>query len=374
VKPLSQVVQAQRRRANVKQKIKALPSALLRILPRGWEFGPPRGWFSVAELLKSGQITGRLVADRQPEPDPARTALRKLSGLEQHYQWPREIFWSYHRRAELIGPSLLLRNDRNEVALEAAYGLPFVKNDPSYLQVRRPPATCLEGNWTSLISRWGDGFYHWMFDSLPRLALLPEWPADTRVLVPAKLYPYHTDTLNWLGLAGRYRPTSEQHLIVEHYYFSSQPAMTGCYNPYAASFLRETFLKCADAAYDPPKRFFVTRVGVSRGIANSDEVHRFFESRGWAVVDTAAMPLAQQIRLFAEADAICAVHGAALTNLAFCRPGCQVLELLADNFLNGVYEGLAEAVGLQYDFIVCPADSKCRAQVDLAELGRKLPA
>ena len=90
------------------------------------------------------------------------------------------------------------------------------------------------------------------------------------------------------------------------------------------------------------------------------------------MVDMETLSLAQQIQLFAQAEHICALHGAALTHLAWCRPGCRVLELLPTTYLNGVYEGVAEAVRADYDFLLCPGDTEMRALVNLKELAEKL--
>jgi capsular polysaccharide biosynthesis protein len=82
----------------------------------------------------------------------------------------------------------------------------------------------------------------------------------------------------------------------------------------------------------------------------------------------------RQSRLFAEAEAICTLHGAALTNLVWCKPGCRVLELVADTFVNGVYEGIAEQVGVEHHFLLCPGDSAFRARVDMKRLVEHIKA
>jgi len=343
-----------------------------RVLPARFDFGPAKGWYSILEQLAAGEVRGRILFARQADNDPSRSALRRLAPLGQAVQqhWP--FFWSHHPHARLVGPTLLLQDARRRVAVESAYGPSFVEDDPGYRQFRRPAAVRLEGPWTSVVSRWSPGFYHWFMDALPRLALLSELPPETGIIVPARLTAYHRDTLDWLGLAARARATGEEHLIIDDYYFSAPTNITGHYDPFAIDFLRRSFLERRDRAFDSPRRFYVQRVRAARGVANDAEVADFFRARGWAVVDTEALSLAQQIQLFAQAEQICALHGAALTNLAWCQKGCRVLELMSSTFMNGVYEGMAEAVQADYDFLLCHGDAEMKAFVDLGELQRKL--
>jgi capsular polysaccharide biosynthesis protein len=211
-----------------------------------------------------------------------------------------------------------------------------------------------------------------LLDALPRLALLPELPPDTRIIVPPRLAPFQQQTLQWLGLEHRIRPTEEKHLLIERYYFCPPTSMTGCYNPFAVKFLRRSFLPRADAGYEPPPRFYVRRLGKVRPIVNENDVLALFRKRGWAIIDTEELPLVQQIRLFSSAEMICAPHGAGLTNLLWCPPGCKVLELCASTYLNGVYEGLAESLALRYRYLIFEADNLYRSSVDLKELERAL--
>jgi capsular polysaccharide biosynthesis protein len=111
---------------------------------------------------------------------------------------------------------------------------------------------------------------------------------------------------------------------------------------------------------------------VTRGLTNEQEVAELFRSRGWSVLDAAQLSLAQQIRLFAGAEAVCTLHGAALTNLVWCRPGVRVLELCSSTYLNGIYEGIAQIVGADYRFRVCPGEPDFRAKADLGSLTQDL--
>ena len=335
------------------------------ISPRNSLFGPPKGYFSDVTVLRDKKIQGRIILPCQKVPAIGRDSLRKRCGLGQDCFQPWPIFWSHHSKARLVGPTLVLLNQKKQASLEAMYNLHCYKNDPGYRYLKLPPPVRLEGNWTSVVSMWSQGFYHWFADVLPRLALLSEFPSDTRIITPPLNFSYEKDTLKLLGLEQRIRPTFERHLIVEDFYFSSPTAMTGCYDPFAIDCLRWNFLKFADESFDSPRRFYVGRVGKTRGVINEQQVLDEMARRGWGIVDCEQLSMAQQIKLFSNAEAVCALHGAALTNLIWCRPGCRVFELVAENYSNGVFEGIAEIVGLHHRYLMCEADSAFRAFVPM---------
>ena len=345
---------------------------LRKTVPTGWRWGPPKGFFSEYELLKQNKLPGRILFASQSVPPSAPDSVRRLCGLRQDEFQPWPAFWTHHAPARLVGPTLVLIDEQKRLSLEGAYGEHCASIDPAYRTLWLPPATRLDGNWTSIVHRWSRGFHHWLMDGLSHLVMLPELPADTRVIVPVQLAAWQRDILRWLGLENRIRPTGEKHLRIEHYYYCSATAMTGCYNPNAVQFLRRSLLSHADRDYDPPRRFYLRRVGEARPILNEAEILDYFQQNGWGIVDTAQLSMARQIRLFSQAEMICAPHGAGLTNLLWCQPGCKVLELFASTFLNGVYEGLAECVGVHYRYLIFPGDHQYRSRVDLETVKKAL--
>ena len=46
------------------------------------------------------------------------------------------------------------------------------------------------------------------------------------------------------------------------------------------------------------------------------------------------------------------MHGAGLGNLAFCRPGTQVIELFPENFTKSTYLWLSKRLGLDYSWLI----------------------
>lgn len=59
---------------------------------------------------------------------------------------------------------------------------------------------------------------------------------------------------------------------------------------------------------------------------------------------------------FARADAVVGSHGAALANLAFCRPGTRVLELPPSAQAYPYFFTLSASGGLRYDGLIGPSD------------------
>lgn len=380
--PLHRALKWTRRRALPGLRNLGIES-LRRVSPRNPCWGPPRGLFSLRDLIRRGEIEGRIVLEDQGAPRLPDGSLQVRSGLNQHASQPWPILWSRHREARLVGPGLASMNDHKELALESVYHR-FHRNEPAYRGARLPPPIRLPGRWTSLVSWWTPNgvladvsvtgvptFSHWVMDALPRLALLKEFPADTGILVPPVLARYQQETLKLLGLADRVRPTPERHLVVEDYYFSSPTAMIACYNPYGVAFLRSAFLPKADPEYHGPKRFVIQRKGKSRGIKNEQEVHDFFRGLGWEILDTEKLTFAQEIKLFAEAEAFAGMLGSGFTNGIWSRPGCKVITFVADNWLDGWVEWICDVNALEYRYQVFPSDYAFMTSVDLGEV-RKL--
>ena len=342
-------------------------------------FGPPARTFSVYQALRCGwpKLNGRIVLHDQGAPRVAGDSLLVTCGFEQHLHQPWPIFWSEHSNARLITESLALLMPDKTLCVESAYQERRWRTDTAGRFLRLPPPVRLDGNWTSIVSLWtpnrGFAIYgHWLFDALPRLALLPEFPPDTKIIVPPDLKPYQKESLELMGVWDRCRPTPERHLEVEHYFFSSPMSMIACYNPYAVQFKRRVFLPKSDPGYSGPKKFFFHRTSKARAIENGAEICDFFRRQGWAVVNDIELTFAQTIKLFSEADAVCSFMGSNMTNVVFCKPGCLVVHLVPDILPDGWMDWGAQVVELDYHVTIIPCGGPLvsRIVIDL-ELIRK---
>jgi capsular polysaccharide biosynthesis protein len=87
-----------------------------------------------------------------------------------------------------------------------------------------------------------------------------------------------------------------------------------------------------------------------RRLVNEDEVVRSLAPLGFQKVLLTGMSIEEQVALFAQARAIVAPHGAGLANIAFCRPGTAVVEIVSPDRLWSTYRAIAARRGLDYGF------------------------
>lgn len=76
-----------------------------------------------------------------------------------------------------------------------------------------------------------------------------------------------------------------------------------------------------------PKRIYISRNDAQlRRVRNEGRIVSILEERGFQRVTLRGMPIAQQVQLFRQAEAVVGPHGAGLAHTAWCKPGTKVIE------------------------------------------------
>jgi len=98
-----------------------------------------------------------------------------------------------------------------------------------------------------------------------------------------------------------------------------------------------------------PEALVIKRYG-ARELVNSSKIEDMLVSRGYAVtlVDCAKIPVVAQWALFSRADVIVSVHGAALANIVFAKPGSLCIEIFPENYGNQEFWMLSHSVSCDY--------------------------
>jgi hypothetical protein len=108
---------------------------------------------------------------------------------------------------------------------------------------------------------------------------------------------------------------------------------------------------------DGPHRVYVRRgQNIRRNFdrATDDELASRLGRMGFTSVDPGRLDLNGQIRAFASARFVVGIHGAALTNLLWCEPGCRILEIMPERYEDASYRIIAAMGGHAFHRLVVP--------------------
>jgi hypothetical protein len=106
-------------------------------------------------------------------------------------------------------------------------------------------------------------------------------------------------------------------------------------NAFFSPVIREMAKRMIDVAGRPGggQRLFVSRAPEhGRALLNAREVERFFEDREFQIVEPAQLSTREQVRLFASAEEVCGIMGAAMSNTIFA-PSLGFLGYLAPGYM-----------------------------------------
>jgi capsular polysaccharide biosynthesis protein len=223
------------------------------------------------------------------------------------------------------------------------------------------PVTKLPGIHISVLAAGEGDYRHAILNGLARLSAVPEnyMLAAESLLVPADANGQDEaiDLLDLLPSLSVRKVAAEETLRVETLVLPLCVCGEAAYHPCVLDFYQRISGHVAPAPGQLPRRFYVDHRGTGiRPLRNETAVIAALAALGFVVVRPEQMSLAERVRLFRQAEAIVSPHGTALTDIGFCRPGCLVVELLMDAYVDWGFRNLAALAGLRYDCVIGRAE------------------
>jgi capsular polysaccharide biosynthesis protein len=204
-------------------------------------------------------------------------------------------------------------------------------------------------------------YWHWMMDCVPRCRLLAAGEInandtlDAMWIIDHSHLPFQLETLKALGIKEdsvlipeRYLHIEAETLIVPSYTNPTTETATVTYSRHDLDFLRKIFFRqtIPDARHRM-ERVYLSRRG-SRSITNEQEMISFLQKEGFSVLHCQDLPVWRQAQIFSAAKIVIGLHGAALTNILFCKPGTTVIELLSPEYITPYYSRLSNLAQLRH--------------------------
>lgn len=245
------------------------------------------------------------------------------------------------------------------------FGLADWREHPIYLNPRRTEPEHFDGTLAVLAGRAGHNFFHFVMDALPRLGILATALPDVR---PDAYFVdgetgWHRQLLELLGLDTMplLHPRRGLAVRAERLLVPSLPNNSSIASPETTAWLREHLPPKETTGL--PERLYITRGTTkrTRRMDHEDAVVEMLARHGFVRFDPGTVSVQEQIDHFAAARVIVAPHGAALTNLNFCRPGVRVLELFAADYINPAYWSIVENIeDTTYRYLVASGPKPAR--------------
>lgn len=268
-------------------------------------------------------------------------------------------------RVSVVGPHGLAVTDDGRVLADLSFWHGFPEG---LAQGVATPVRRVRGTLVSLASDHATANYgHFLMDALPRLDLLERAGislADVDHVYCAVPSQRAIRLLDALGVPDGRRIYAEPGVAIraDRSILPSYPGARRNYPPWVADFLRD---RLSVPSGPPTRRLYVPRA-THRRITNVEELWPMLEADGFEVFRADAAEDPRQA--FAEAAIVVGGHGAGLADLAFCRPGTPVLELLPDSHPMPFYATLAGSAGLRYGYLlgegIAPAHRLPRSRWD----------
>lgn len=115
-------------------------------------------------------------------------------------------------------------------------------------------------------------------------------------------------------------------------------------------------------------RIYISRAG-RRRVLNEAALIDLLTQYGFTIIEDKPRSLVEQNAIYRNASFIIGPHGASFTNLLWCEPGTQVLELFTAQFAPTHFLYLSELMGLRYSAYCRDADPR----VDFGAIGADIP-
>ena len=191
-------------------------------------------------------------------------------------------------------------------------------------------------------------FFHFIYDGISRCAMLEKYGYNlqdpTGFIISQEPTEYQKAWFDKLGILDRIvvAPSSSfllcEKLIVPSLSYLSLDAVG-----YIKSVFHVPYPKAR-------KKIFIGRgkATLGRHMENELELFERLAALGFEYCTMDGLSIHEQASIFASASHIVAPHGAALSNIIFCKKGTKVLEFFGDNYLNGVYYVLCNQLGLKH--------------------------
>lgn len=243
-----------------------------------------------------------------------------------------------------------------DYATSGYFGIDGWHEHPIFLRPTLGRIRHVDGTVLSLTARGtATNYYHFVYDAIARFGIFEEALPHERVdaiVVPHRTR-YQQQLLELAGIDGPFlQPEPGLTWSADRLLVPSTPNQDLDAPRWVVEWLRRRLPATGGSA--GPRRLYLSRGQQphTRRYVEEQRLWPELERRGFVTLDPGTLSVQEQIDVFAGAEIVVGPHGAALTNITFCRPGTKVLELFTHSYVHLGLWTIADAAGLDYRYLV----------------------
>ena len=207
----------------------------------------------------------------------------------------------------------------------------------------------------------GNNYFHFIFDIVPRIYI-----SQKKIKKKIDFYyvanpqSWQIKIFNFLGISKKKLINSskfkhifaDEIICIEHPWYNKGYFQNEVKKlPEWVIFInREIFLK-KSKKFSSPRKIFLDRSTSKFNhckIFNQSSLNKWLKKDNFSIYTPETLSQEKQICLFNNASIILGAHGAALTNIIFCKPGTKVIEIIPADHPNKKCERISKILKLRY--------------------------
>ncbi|MBD2753302.1 glycosyltransferase family 61 protein [Spirosoma validum] len=198
-------------------------------------------------------------------------------------------------------------------------------------------------------------YYHWIVDLLPRLVLLSrnlENISNVKIILHKSTKSYEKETLEILDLPieNIIRLNSFSIATVKEMYIADYINYNEKFPIWKKqlidSFIERLTYKEEYETYD--KIYLVRGNQKTRRLIGEKKLIQKLRDLNFKIIDPQTLSLSRQIYILSKANTVIGVHGAALTNIIFCKEKTKIIELRSNNHPPEFFSEIAKTYNLNF--------------------------
>lgn len=248
-----------------------------------------------------------------------------------------------YRGFKLWEGSLFRTIGRNRKKQISRYGIYKRLTEPLYKQ---------SGKGLVVHHVWSSGYHHWLMECCMKLILFED--KSIPLYLPEDYPSFAFESARLIGYDD-IRIIPKGHSLGLNELITVSNPDTGYFVKEDLWKMRTTFLKQVEIENADNVRIYISRDKAKlRRIVNENRLIPILKEQGFQILANEELSLAEQIKLFSQADVLVANHGAGMSNMLFMKDNSKIIELYRDisphqEFMNICYYRLAEKLGFEYN-------------------------